>query len=99
MENDGRFTEEKLARLEEPSGFAPNAARARKRIEEGPASRSRQWIFRAAIAVAVLILLLALPARRAMAQPGDGGTFYHVMHHVHWVVVYHWRAIQHFFGD
>ena len=94
MNNDAQFTEKRLSSLREPDNFTPSAARARRMVTDPPGTTTRQWITRAAIVAAMLLILLSLPGMRAYAQENPEGTFSHVINHIAWIASAHWQHIQ-----
>lgn len=72
MVNDNEFVKERLDELKDES-FQPNAAHARVRMRVQEAPRSRRWMWRVAVACAVLAIMLAMPPGRAIAQQGARG--------------------------
>lgn len=99
MNNDAQFTEKRLSALREPDNFAPSAARARRMVTDPPRATARQWITRAAIATAMLLVFLSLPAIRAHAQENPDGAFAHVINHLAWFASAHWQHLQRLWGD
>jgi hypothetical protein len=99
MNNDAQFTDKRLASLREPDDFAPSAVRARRMVMDPPRATARQWIMRAAIAAAILLVLLALPAVRTYAQENPDGAFAHAINHLEWFAAAHWHLLQRLWSD
>lgn len=72
MANDNEFVKDRLEALED-SGFQPDAVHARVRLRTQEAPRSRRWVWRVAVACAVVPVMLAMPSGRAIAQQGGQG--------------------------
>lgn len=102
MNNDAQFTEKRLSSLREPDNFAPSAVRARIDLDGRAAAQSGGWVWKLVVATAVFLLLIAVPATRAIAQTGTlsmdayGHSLYETMRDVHIAVAH---TIHHLFGD
>jgi hypothetical protein len=94
MNNDAQFTDRRLSTLREPDNFAPNAARARRRMAAPPRTSARAWITRAAIATVMVLILLSLPAMRAKAQESPQSGVGYVICQVILVASAHWQHIE-----
>jgi peroxiredoxin len=71
MENDNRFTNERLSQLREGEEFQPNAARARILIQARMGkddARPHHWMLKGAAVAALLALVLVMHAPRVSAM-------------------------------
>jgi hypothetical protein len=98
--NHDDFVDKRLGALEGPEGFAPNVTQARTRLGARSASGAGRWVWKAALATAIFLFLVAFPAARAVAQTGtlSPDTFFHSLHQtmfdVHVFVIHHFWALQ-----
>jgi hypothetical protein len=98
-DNQEEFVMKRLRTLEEPEGFAPNAAWARNRLRALEPD-TRRWVWKVVVAAAMLLLFGAIPAARAIAQTGTlspeafSRSFHETILDVHWFLYYHFRALQ-----
>jgi peroxiredoxin len=90
MANDKEFVDKSLGSLNEPEGFAPNAAHAKIRLEGKAAPRSRRWMWTAVPVAAALLVVMALPGTRAMAGMNEPPVS---MEKIHFYLMYHWHAL------
>lgn len=96
--NPEEFVNKRLGVLNEPKGFAPNAAHVWIMLGARATPRSGRWIWKAALATAMFLFLLALPAARAVAQTGTLSleTFFYSFHETMYDVhMFFWHLIQH----
>ena len=90
ISNNDEFVEKSLGALNEPEGFAPNAAHAKIRMQGLTAPRSRRWLWGAVPVAAALLVMLTVPAARAVAGMNEPPVS---MEKLHWMLMYHWHAL------
>jgi hypothetical protein len=96
-QNPEEFVKQRLGALKEPEGLRFSAAQARILLEARRGAGTRRWVWKAALAAAMFLLLIALPAAKAVAQTGtlSPEAFFHVFRqahdHIFWAI-HHWLA-------
>lgn len=90
MANDREFVDKSLGSLNAPEGFAPNAAHAKIRLQGRTAAPSRRWLWTAVPVAAALLVMLSLPATRAVAGMNTPPVS---MESIHYFLLDHWHAL------
>jgi hypothetical protein len=100
---DESFVYSRLDALTEPQGFMPSAAEARFRLQALADARHKRRVWKAALAAAVILLFIALPAARAVAQDGLSletlaQSFHRMLRDIHFFIYHHYWTIRDWLG-
>jgi hypothetical protein len=101
---DERFVYTRLDALTDPPGFVPSVAEARFRLQARVHAARQRRMWKAAVAATGILMFIALPAARAVAQGGElsleslAQSFHHMLRDVHEIIYHHYWTIRDWLG-